>query len=323
MHRIAATIDLWGRDVTKLGKPGTSSAADVTNADAAKRPALPWAGRAGRIASPRGLFAVWAACVLAVVVVNAFSVSSDLVHRGVAFEPLEPWIWELTSGAGLVMLGPLVWMFETLVRARVERTGWRVVAHVLASFVFCTAHIAVMVVLRLAIYRLNGWHYNVGPWLEGFLYEYRKDALTYALIAGCIWLWRSSVQPMVVVDAPEVDSAVAAAPVEPTFVVRTLQGDVLVRTAEIEWVEAQGNYVALHTAASEVRLLRQTLAEVEARLAPHGFIRTHRSALVNRSRIQAIVPAERGSPGLRLASGGLAPLSESRRSEVLRLVSGE
>ena len=323
MHRIAATIDLRGRDVTKLGKPGTSSAADVTNADAAKAPALSWAGRVGKIASPRGLFAVWAACVTAVAVVNALSVSSDLVHRGVAFDPLEPWIWELTSGAGLLMLGLPVWMFEALVRARIERTAWRIVAHVLASFVFCAAHVAVMVALRLAIYRLNGWRYNFGPWLEGFLYEYRKDALTYALIAGCIWLWRSSTQPVVVIDASDAASAAAVPPLEPTFVVRTSQGDVLVRAAEIEWVEAQGNYVALHTSASEVRLLRQTLAEVETRLAPHGFIRTHRSALVNRSRIQAIVSAERGSPGLRLASGGLAPLSESRRSEVLRLVSGE
>jgi hypothetical protein len=214
-------------------------------------------------------------------------------------------------------------MFEAMVRARIRRTAWRIAAHVLASFVFCAAHIAVMVALRHVIYRLNGWHYNVGPWLEGFLYESRKDALTYALIAGFIWLWRSSMQPVVVIDAADAASAAAAPLAEPTFVVRTSQGDVLVRTAEIEWVEAQGNYVALHTAASEVRLLRQTLAEVEARLAPHGFIRTHRSALVNRSCIRAIVSPEHGSPGLRLVSGGLAPLSESRRGEVLRLVSGE
>ena len=93
------------------------------------------------------------------------------------------------------------------------------------------------------------------------------------------------------------------------------------RADEVDWIEAQGNYVALHV-RQEIRLLRQTLAEMEARLKDHGFIRTHRSALVNRLRMQAIIPPERGPLGVRLVSGEIAPLSESRRAEVLRLVLG-
>ena len=38
--------------------------------------------------------------------------------------------------------------------------------------------------------------------------------------------------------------------------------------------------------------------------------------------MQAILPTERGELGVRLSSGQVAPLSESRRSEVLRLVLG-
>lgn len=41
-------------------------------------------------------------------------------------------------------------------------------------------------------------------------------------------------------------------------------GEVLVRAAEIDWVEAQGNYVALHVRGQE-RLLRQPLKEIENR----------------------------------------------------------
>jgi DNA-binding LytR/AlgR family response regulator len=59
---------------------------------------------------------------------------------------------------------------------------------------------------------------------------------------------------------------------------------------------------------------------METRLKDHGFIRTHRRALVNRLRMQAIIPPELGDLGVRLSSGQIAPLSESRRSEVVRLV---
>ena len=38
--------------------------------------------------------------------------------------------------------------------------------------------------------------------------------------------------------------------------------------------------------------------------------------------MQAIIPPELGDLGVRLASGQVAPLSESRRAEVLRLVLG-
>jgi len=61
---------------------------------------------------------------------------------------------------------------------------------------------------------------------------------------------------------------------------------------------------------------------MQTRLAAHGFIRTHRRALVNRQRMQAILTPDLGEPGVRLSSGQVAPLSESRRSEVLRLVLG-
>ena len=46
---------------------------------------------------------------------------------------------------------------------------------------------------------------------------------------------------------------------------RTPQGDLLIRADEIDWVEAQGNYVALHV-QGQARLMRQTLAEMWPRL---------------------------------------------------------
>jgi hypothetical protein len=293
----------------------TSSAANVTNSD---RPH--WADRLGAFASPRRVFAIWAVCVLLTGLVNALSVGSDLAKRGIAFHSAEPWIWEMSSAIALVLLGVPLAMLDGLLRSKIPRVGPRAAFYVLGSVAFCVAHVTLMVAFRTLITRALGWRYDFGPWLDGLVYEYRKDALTYALILGCIAVWRAALPaasaPTEAIEPP------TARPPEPTFVVRTTKGDVLVRTAEIEWVEAQGNYVALHT-PGDLRLLRQTLAEMETRLAPHGFIRTHRRALVALHFIQSIVPPERGEAGVRLASGGLAPLSESRRADVMRQIAGE
>jgi len=69
-------------------------------------------------------------------------------------------------------------------------------------------------------------------------------------------------------------------------------------------------------------LMRQTLAELEAQLAGHGFIRTHRGALVNGERMQAIISRAGSELGVRLTNGEVAPLSESRRAGVVQRVVG-
>ena len=61
---------------------------------------------------------------------------------------------------------------------------------------------------------------------------------------------------------------------------------VLVLTAaEIDWVEAYGDYVRLYV-SQQAHLLRSTLTEMEQRLKPEGFARIHRSRLVNLDRIR-------------------------------------
>jgi DNA-binding LytR/AlgR family response regulator len=52
-----------------------------------------------------------------------------------------------------------------------------------------------------------------------------------------------------------------------------------VHRSQVRYVEAQGDYVRLHT-ASESHLLRATLGELEERWADAGFVRVHRSTLV-------------------------------------------
>jgi two-component system LytT family response regulator len=62
-----------------------------------------------------------------------------------------------------------------------------------------------------------------------------------------------------------------------------------VRTEEIDWVEASGNYVKIHT-KSEAHLLRESMKNMEAKLDPKTFVRIHRSAIVNIDRIKELEP---------------------------------
>ncbi len=63
-----------------------------------------------------------------------------------------------------------------------------------------------------------------------------------------------------------------------------------VKTADIDWLEASGNYVILH-AGRENHVLRETLSALEDQLSPREFLRLSRSVIVNLSRVQQVEPA--------------------------------
>lgn len=89
-----------------------------------------------------------------------------------------------------------------------------------------------------------------------------------------------------------------------------------VDVAGIEWIESQGNYLALHVGGRS-HLIRETLASFEGRLDPHRFVRVHRRVIVAVDRIREIKPLANGDSTLTLHDG--RELRASRRyREVLR-----
>ena len=62
-----------------------------------------------------------------------------------------------------------------------------------------------------------------------------------------------------------------------------------VAVSSILWIEAMGDYVCIHT-AKDSHLLRETVAHLEEKLAPHHFIRVRNSAIVNGACISEIRP---------------------------------
>jgi two-component system LytT family response regulator len=94
------------------------------------------------------------------------------------------------------------------------------------------------------------------------------------------------------------------------FLVREGERSRFVPVAEIEWIEAAGNYLKLHV-RSGTHLIRATLKQVEARLDPARFIRIHRTAVVNVDRIRYLEPWSHGDQIVVLESG--VRLTQSRR----------
>lgn len=99
------------------------------------------------------------------------------------------------------------------------------------------------------------------------------------------------------------------------LVVKSGAQTLLVPVEDIDWVESAGNYVTLHVGREE-HLLRETLAELEARLASHRFARVHRSVLVNVDRIHSLSPTLSGDHRLLLRDGRELTLSRTYRARL-------
>ena len=82
-----------------------------------------------------------------------------------------------------------------------------------------------------------------------------------------------------------------------------------VAVADIVWLEAQGNYVALHTAHGSP-LHRVALSRLEGHLDPAQFLRVHRGAIVRRAQAAGLNVVADGSYLLRLRDGSEVPVSE-------------
>jgi len=77
---------------------------------------------------------------------------------------------------------------------------------------------------------------------------------------------------------------------------------IIVDLNTIEWIEAQGNYQALH-AGGAVHLFRSNVADLEAKLNPAKFVRVHRSHIVALAHVREIEPLPSGDAVLVMQSG--------------------
>jgi two-component system LytT family response regulator len=86
------------------------------------------------------------------------------------------------------------------------------------------------------------------------------------------------------------------------------------RTDQIDWIEAAGNYVRLHM-AEDGHLFRETMNNMEARLDARRFVRIHRSRIVNTDRIKELQPWFNGEYVVVLHTGARLTLSRGYREK--------
>jgi two-component system, LytTR family, response regulator len=75
-----------------------------------------------------------------------------------------------------------------------------------------------------------------------------------------------------------------------------------IRVEDVDWIDAEGNYVALH-AAGRRHLVRDTIKSLEDRLDPAKFVRVHRSAIINVDRLRKLQPYFHGEYVITLQDG--------------------
>lgn len=91
---------------------------------------------------------------------------------------------------------------------------------------------------------------------------------------------------------------------------------VVTRLADVDWIEADGNYAKLWV-QRRPRLLGKPLAVLEKDvLDPHVFVRVHRSAIVNTTKITAVEPVQHGDLVLILHDGTRVQCSRRYRQRL-------
>jgi two-component system LytT family response regulator len=89
----------------------------------------------------------------------------------------------------------------------------------------------------------------------------------------------------------------------------------LIDASSIHWLEADDNYVHVHTPQARY-LLRRTLADLLAQLGEQRFARIHKSAAVNLAQIDTLSPLFKGDHEVRLRDGTVLRLSRRFKDEL-------
>jgi len=90
---------------------------------------------------------------------------------------------------------------------------------------------------------------------------------------------------------------------------------IFVRCETIDWIEADGNYLRLHVAATSHHI-RGTLARIENQLPFGSFVRINRSVLVNLDRVKELQPLFSGDYAVILHNGSRLSMSRNYRDRV-------
>jgi len=241
----------------------------------------------------------YAYCAVAVLVaalntINVITIDHDAPQWGLA----GPIVWEGSSWVSLMVFFWIPWVAYRLASPSV-RPRWKLLLHLPFAILFSLCHVVLFVALRKLVYAWAGHHYDYGAFLPHFLYELRKDTLGYALFVAGFALIEHLLRQQQLIETPGQTL---------TFDIRDGARLTRVSLGDILAVTSAGNYVEFVLDDGRRLMMRRPLSALEDELEPRGFLRTHRSWLVNGARMTALRPEGSGDYTIELENVE-APLS--------------
>lgn len=223
---------------------------------------------------------------------NVGSIIADSRNSGRHIAAWSVWTTEGSSLLGWLVVIALIW--RMLPHVLPPRRSWPVAVLILlvGAPIASAIHVGIMVVLREAIWAVQGLDYTFRGGLGGWPYELRKDVADYILFVLILLALRWYLErPM-------------AQPAARTRHFTALDGArrVVLPLDEIDLIEAAGNYVEIHAADRKV-LHRATLQAIEEELGHAQFARIHRSRLVRRAAVREVRSMQSGDFEVTLADG--------------------
>ncbi len=239
-----------------------------------------------------------------IVTLNVLTVVHGMPHLGW----LEPIIWEGSSWLSFAIVFPLLWIAYRLAPPNV-RPRWWLAIHIPGAIIWSFAHVMGFLALRKLAYWALGSDYDFGDFWPNVLYELRKDSFGYVMfIAGCALIERLLRQQQLIQTPGQ----------SLTFGIRDGAKLTRVRLSDIQAITSAGNYVEFALQDGRRLLMRSPLSALESDLEGRGFVRTHRSWLVNSARVTALKPE--GSGDYEISLGSLdVPLSRRFKAALSKL----
>lgn len=252
-------------------------------------------------------FAVGATFAAATCIINIITLLHVTPQKGL----LAPIILEGSSWLALTCFIAIPWVAYRCAPPKVRPRAW-LLLHLPAALLFSLAHVAGFIALRRLAFGLAGRLYDFGSFPPQFMYELRKDVLAYALCIGGFALVEHLLRQQQLIETPGQTL---------TFDIRDGTRMVRVRLSDILAVASAGNYVEFVLQDGRRLLMRSPLSAVEADLAKRGFVRTHRSWLVNGAHLTELSPQGSGDYTVRVGTLEV-PLSRRFPTALARLRGG-
>ncbi|MFQ3192796.1 MAG: two-component system LytT family response regulator [Paraglaciecola sp.] len=245
--------------------------------------------------------------------INATSVLMEAAREiNASFQVWEPFVWEYSSALSTLFIFPLIARFMRKYPWDWQKSKGSISRYIVAALGYAASHILLMVAMRECVYLLAASDYqfsnSVQHFLFEFLYELRKDVWSFCFFVAMIGVyqyiiaqWLGNAQSISNQSDKEFDSQETKS-LASILLVKKLGKEFLIKTKNIEWVEACGNYANLHI-DNEIYPMRTTMSDFILKSGQYGLIRVHKSFAVNVNKVHFIEPFVSGDGEIVMQSG--------------------